>query len=399
MSTWPLLSRSEAGFVRMDSLKKANPRMSSRVVKTLPFILSAFVLIWMLFTVLLGLSPCLLSSQTTCYRGYQSRFSFNVDEADHSSWMARIPDDTNLTSLSIPGTHDTLTFDVEDELFQCQNHDLDAQLRGGVRYVDVRGRLVNDTIQIYHASAYTGYTYADVLHTVFEFLEENPSETIIMRMKDEARPYGHNTLTFEGAFNWYLHESPDTSEEFQRRYWKPDPSTPLPTLGALRGKIFLLQNFSAKDGGPYGIIWEGDDMVLEDLWIIPSMKHLYMKWEAVEKALIRAAEADDSNDVLYLSHLSASVGVLPIQAAAGWRNGTIAGINDQTGTWLEKQRWRGSNNKALRARHGDHDDEEGEEEEMGEMHYGKTGVVIIDFPGRELVDAILERNSGLAIAQ
>jgi len=141
----------------------------------------------------------------------------------------------------------------------------------------------------------------------------------------------------------------------------------------------------------------GDDMILEDLWIIPSMKQLYMKWEAVENALTRAAEAGDSNEALYVSHLSASVGVLPIQAAAGWKNGTIAGINDQAGTWLAKQR-RGSSNMGIRARHGDHDsNEEDDEEEKGELHYGKTGVVIIDFPGEELVDAILERNSGLVV--
>lgn len=380
--------------LKMESLKLSTPRLKSRALKPAAFILSAFVLMWMLFSVLLGLAPCFLSSESTCYRGYDSRFSFNVDEADHASWMSRIPDETNLTSLSIPGTHDTLTFDIADEVYQCQNHDLGTQLRGGVRYLDIRGRLVNDTIQIYHASRFTGHNFTDVLLTVFAFLEENPDEAIVMRLKDEARPYGDNTLTFEGAFNWYLHESPATSAEFARRYWKPDPSAPLPTLGALRGKIFLLQNFKAPEGGPYGLVWEGDGMVLEDLWIIPSVDHLYMKWEAIEKALVRAAEAGDDNGALHLAHLSASIGVLPIEAAAGPRNGTIVGMNDETGRWLGRQAvWNG--NEALRPRHGGHGGQGGKKIET---HYGKTGVVIMDFPGRELVDAILERNSGLIAA-
>ena len=67
---------------------------------------------------------------------------------------------------------------------------------------------------------------------------------------------------------------------------------------------------------------------------------------------------------LYLSHLSASVGVLPIEAAAGTRNGSVAGINDRTGMWL-----RG----------------------VGEG-IERVGVVILDFPGRELIRQVLGRN-------
>lgn len=368
-------------------------RIGSEAVRQGSFVLSAFLLLWMLFSLLLGLSPCLLSG--TCYHGYDSRYSFNVDEADHATWMRHIHDDTNLTSLSIPGTHDTLTYDIEHEGFQCQNHDLRTQMRAGMRYLDIRGRLVNDTIQIYHASRFTGYSYTDVLLDVFDFLEENPSETIIMRMKDEARPYGQNSLTFEGAFNWYLHNSSsETAERAKRHFWPYDPSAPLPTLGALRGKIFVLQNFRA-EGGPYGIAWSGPAMDLEDLWIIPSVELLSMKWEAIEKALIRAAAADETaNDVLHLSHLSASVGVLPIVAAAGPINGTVVGMNDRTGLWLDKQAHirRYVDDKSLRRRHGNEAEGEGKD-----VHYGKTGIVIMDFPGRELVESVLERNRALTL--
>ncbi|KAH6685714.1 phosphatidylinositol-specific phospholipase C [Plectosphaerella plurivora] len=366
----------------------ASLKIGGNTLRQGSFVLSAFLLVWMLFSLLLGLSPCLLSG--TCYHGYDSRYSFDVDQADHASWMKHIPDETNLTSLSIPGTHDTLTYDITHESYQCQNHDLRTQMRAGMRYLDIRGRLVNDTIQIYHASRFTGYSYGDVLLDVFDFLEKNPSETIVMRLKDEARPYGHNLLTFEGAFNWYMHNSSDTAARAKKHFWPHDPSAPLPSLGALRGKIFLLQNFRA-EGGPYGIAWSGPSMDLEDLWIIPSVELLSMKWEAIEKALIRAANASDTNDVLHLSHLSASVGVLPIVAAAGPINGTVVGMNDRTGLWLDRQaRATRYVDGSLRKRHG-------EEEAKPDVHYGKTGIVIIDFPGRELVEAILERNKALTL--
>ncbi|KZL72989.1 1-phosphatidylinositol phosphodiesterase [Colletotrichum tofieldiae] len=335
------------------------------------YVLTFFILISGLFSVLLSLAPCFVKSKNHCYRGYESHYSFDVDRADHAEWMRGIPDDVNLTSLSIPGTHDTMTYDLDNRVFQCQNHNLSAQLHAGMRYLDIRGRLVNDTIGIYHASMPTGYSYTDVLLTVFGFLDDHPSETVVMRLKEEGRPLGVNTMTFEDAFNFYLHNSTATSPGAQAHFRKHNPRKPYPTLGALRGKIFLLQNFPSKGPeSPYGVVWESADMVLEDLWIIPSVEHLYMKWEAIENALRRAATAKEhANRVLYLAHLSASVGVLPIEAAAGNLNRTVAGMNDRTGDWL-----------AATADRGDS---------------GKTGVVIIDFPGKELVDQVLARNRAL----
>ncbi|OLN97525.1 1-phosphatidylinositol phosphodiesterase 1 [Colletotrichum chlorophyti] len=335
------------------------------------YVLCFFVLISALFSVLLSLAPCFVKSKNHCYRGYESHFSFDVDRADHAEWMKAIPDAANLTSLSIPGTHDTMTYDLTNQVFQCQNHNLSAQLDAGMRYLDIRGRLVNDTIDIYHASMFTGHSYTDVLLTVFDFLDRHPSETVVMRLKEEGRPLGHNTMTFEDAFNFYLHNSTVTSPGAQAHFHKHNPHGIYPTLGALRGKIFLLQNFPSKGpDSPYGIIWESANMVLEDLWIIPSVDHLYMKWEAIENALKRAATAKPrANKVMYLAHLSASVGVLPIEAAAGNLNRTVAGMNDRTGDWLAATAGRGG--------------------------AGKTGVVIIDFPGKELVDQVLARNLAL----
>ncbi|KAL1879825.1 hypothetical protein Daus18300_001663 [Diaporthe australafricana] len=342
------------------------------------------------------------------YHNYTSLFSFDLDESANPDWMARIPDDTSLASLSIPGTHDTETFDlVNNTVYQCQNHDLKTQLKAGLRYFDIRGRLVIDetaggketapVIGIFHAQVYTGYTLEDVLLTLFEFLDQHPTEGIIMRLKQEGPPVRRKPggildadedeeeadttaykTTFEEAFNHYRLSNPRTEPGATEHLLLPwpstsTPSTPLlPTMGQLRGRIVVLQEFPSVSGS-YGVPWKSPHIRLEDLWIIVDLGHLEDKWQAIHANLEAAAASPPGSDVLFLSHLSASVGVTPIEAAAGPLeavNGSmIVGMNDRTGRLLEKSVVSGQQ--------------------------GKTGVIMGDFPGQRLVDAILGRNAWL----
>lgn len=332
-------------------------------------LLTAAAIAMALFYLLLSIAPCMVGG--VCYHGYASRHSFDADAADHARWMAAVPDATNLTQLSIPGTHDTMTYNLTaDERLQCQNWNLSTQLRAGLRYFDIRARLEADQLRIYHSDGFTGYDYTYVLLTMFEFLDANPSEAIVMRLKEEGKPIGDaNTISFEDAFNHYLHSDPETSPGAQRHLHLYDRVGPIPTLGDLRSKIFLLQNFKTEGGKPYGLAWEGSQMVLEDYWIIPDIYHLADKWTAIRDALEDAATAADDNTRLYLAHTSASVGVLPIEAAAGPLNRTVVGMNDMTGQWLQ--------------------------DFAGVEGVSKTGVVIMDFPGKKLIDVVLQWNKPL----
>lgn len=355
------------------------------------------------------------SEKMPSYQNYTSSFSFDLDRSEHPDWMARIPDEASLASLSIPGTHDTETFDlVGNTKYQCQNHDLRTQLRAGLRYFDIRGRLVIDetaagrdaplVIGIFHAQVYTGYTLQDVLLTFFEFLDQHPTEGIIMRLKQEGpparrRPDGtldgnmeeaegeeeagaaaaHKT-TFEEAFNHYRLANRRTEPGSTKHLllpW-PSPSAPagsplLPTMSQLRGRVIVLQEFPSAPDTNYGVPWLSPHISLEDLWIIVDLAHLEDKWAAIRASLEAAAASPPGSDVLFLSHLSASVGVTPIEAAAGpleaVNGSVIEGMNDRTGRLLEKS--------------------------VGDGQKGKTGVIMADFPGQRLVDAILARNGWL----
>lgn len=345
------------------------------------------------------------------YKNYSSSFSFDLDKSIHPDWMARVPDQTSLASLSIPGTHDTETFDlVNNTKMQCQNHDLKTQLRAGLRYFDIRGRMIIDEaagreaeipeIGIFHAQVYTGYTLEDVLLTLYGFLDQYPTEGIIMRLKEEGPPVRRKAggtfydeeeqeqeadpaaykTTFEEAFNHYRlknHHTEPGSTQHLLNPW-PSPSAPagsplLPTMAQLRGRVIVLHEFPTAPGTAYGVPWTSPHISLEDLWIIVDLEHLEDKWEAIRASLEAAAASPPGSDVLFLSHLSASVGVTPIEAAAGPLeavNGSmIQGMNDRTGRLLEKSVKGGQQ--------------------------GKTGVIMGDFPGQKLVDAILARNAWL----
>ncbi|KAG5982340.1 hypothetical protein E4U55_002031 [Claviceps digitariae] len=335
--------------------------------------------------VLLSLAPCLVSG--VCYKGYESDYSFDANVAHNPSWMGHLPDDVNITSLSIPGTHDTMTYSVKKLRLQCQNWNLTTQLNAGLRYVDIRARLKNNQLHIYHASEPTGYSYKDVLLALFAFLDANPSEAIIMRLKREGGPVGlGNKRTFQEAFDYArLHDPATQPGAAKHLFLYNDTSLPIPTLGQLRSQVFILQNWKADDTISsstehatdkqdqdhllsYGLEWDGPQMILEDRWIIPSPAHLDLKWDAIRPALEKANADPLDNKHLYLSHISASVGVLPIEAAAGTKNKIYPlGMNDKTGAWVEEHLQGGV----------------------------RTGVLAFDFPGQRVIDAVLEWNRHL----
>lgn len=55
------------------------------------------------------------------------------------NWMENVPDETKLSSMSIPGTHDSCTQNVDMRyIFQCQDASIATQLKYGYRYLDMR---------------------------------------------------------------------------------------------------------------------------------------------------------------------------------------------------------------------------------------------------------------------
>ena len=149
--------------------------------------------------------------------------------------MAALPDSAPLSTLTIPGTHDSgAQHEPAAGIAQTQTLTFADQLIAGVRFFDVRCRNFDDQFLIYHGSIDQSQTFDDVLAAMYAFLAAHPKETLIVSVKEELASSGA-TMSFEQVFENYVALHPDK--------WVLDNA--LPTLGAVRGKIVLLRRFDA----------------------------------------------------------------------------------------------------------------------------------------------------------
>lgn len=156
------------------------------------------------------------------------------------NWMSDIKDDIKISEISIPGTHDSGADygcdGVPDELALTQNWTITQQLENGIRYLDIRCRRTGTTFSIHHDKCYQKMQFGDVLKDIKTFFAKNPSETIIMRLKQE-------------------HDATDGSEKFEeifKKYYVANDwyvGASIPKLKDVRGKIVLIDNASMDDKG------------------------------------------------------------------------------------------------------------------------------------------------------
>ena len=65
-----------------------------------------------------------------------------MEEVCPRNWMKAVPDDTEVSDLSIPGTHDSCARHggpIRD-LALCQHLNLGEQFERGIRFIDIRTR-------------------------------------------------------------------------------------------------------------------------------------------------------------------------------------------------------------------------------------------------------------------
>lgn len=153
--------------------------------------------------------------------------------------MGHIRDEVKLSDLSIPGTHDSgAIFGAKDPVYnrytQCQEWSIRQQLDNGIRYLDVRCRCTGTSFAIHHGPYFQRLMFGDILKDCREFLSENPSETLLMRIKEEQEPE-KGSMGFKAIFEKYV-QACDV-----QWYTGHEPHN-YPTLGAIRNKIVVLDN-------------------------------------------------------------------------------------------------------------------------------------------------------------
>jgi 1-phosphatidylinositol phosphodiesterase len=216
-------------------------------------------------------------------------FPLRFATAANSDWMRWIPDSANLTALSLPGTHDTMARESvsSNPWVVTQSLELRPQLDAGIRVLDIRARHYDNRFTIHHGAVYLDTNFDDVLSTVKQFLIDHPSETILMRVKQEHYPE-FTTRSFEETFEWYRDQP-----VYSPFIWR---GTTVPALGQARGKIVIIDDFSPE--GTYGIRWGG--LSIQDAWDVTDIDD---KWNLVRDHLI-AAKTGNPN-TLYVNFLTA----------------------------------------------------------------------------------------------
>ncbi|KKF92288.1 1-phosphatidylinositol phosphodiesterase [Ceratocystis platani] len=285
-------------------------------------------------------------------------WSFDLAGAHNPEWMSSLADSTPLSMMSIPGTHNSMTYKMTDEKLQSQNVPLTSQLTAGIRYFDISGRLFGNRISVYHGNTNTEYTFEDVFTELFNFLDLHPRETILLRIQKDA--FFESSKNFYRILDGYL--TPRSPVDDPRVHFFSQGSngiTGVPTLGAVRGKVFVLQDFKAESNNQYGLSWGSSDMSVCDIKLTPGNHFLRLRWAGTKEFMTRLTKKNSKK--LRVTHTSVSAGARPIEIAAGVND---PGMNMYLGTYL-RDKHKGS----------------------------RVGVIAMDFPGKSLIEEILKLNN------
>lgn len=247
-----------------------------------------------------------------------------------ADWMAALDDDTPLSEVVLPGTHDSATKYVQLAFFsKCQAKDIAAQLEAGYRYLDIRLGYEPDgggMFKLMHgfANCRTGAApWADtlylngVLEQCYAFLDAHPTETIIFAVKQE---HGDEPVkSFEAMLKLLTVDAPDLlfgGTDYADRWLLTDH---IPTVGETRGKIVLMRRYGdeAELGAEGGIplIWADqrghDDVslhtVAEDngsytLWVQDRFKYgTEDKWAAFTAGMASGGTDENALSLNFLS--------------------------------------------------------------------------------------------------
>ncbi len=159
-------------------------------------------------------------------------------------WMGRLADDRMLHQITLPGTHDSATWQLGLSS-QCQHTSIPQQLYIGARYFDVR--LDTDTPHdpgVNHGTVGTHYHLSDVAKMMADFLTgahglHSTQETVVLQLKiDDDTDDDAHTKYIVDVLKTAFAAAPD------RLYLTPiRMNGSIPTLKDLRGKLVVLRRY------------------------------------------------------------------------------------------------------------------------------------------------------------
>ena len=266
------------------------------------------------------------------------------------NWMGLLPDNTFLMNISIPGTHDSgAKFGGPNAA--AQSWTITEQLNSGIRYLDIRCRRIEDKFAIHHGIVFQNLMFGDVLDEVRAFLRSNPQEAVIMRIKSEHDSAEGSRPQTE-IWNNYLSKYSDIFYTGS----KYDVS-----LGEVRGKVFVLCESSCSTGN--GMLYKNEYVYMQDKYDVRFAAHEFVGESSAslpsKKRLIRELiDRAEGSDFWYLNYLS------------GGTSTFIRDVASQTNASTFEYLGRKSKKR-------------------------KLGILIMDYPGEQLIYRIIKSNFNL----
>ncbi|MPQ44358.1 phosphatidylinositol-specific phospholipase C [Clostridium tarantellae] len=229
--------------------------------------------------------------------------------AGEPRWLSKLDQNTRLSQLSLPGTHDTMSLGWGGDIAQTQSKSLDSQLNSGIRFLDIRLAAKpnsSDPLKAHHGIVYLHSSFKKILDIVTKFLAFNYTETVIMRIKQE------NTKESDATFLNLLRKFTDDPNYSQFIY--NFTGNVNPTLNEMKRKIVILQNF----GGELKWIPYTSTFTIQDSYDLRNNWDLYKKWNSVKNHLYNANYSASRNVAKgFINYLNGSGGVFPYFVASG----------------------------------------------------------------------------------
>jgi 1-phosphatidylinositol phosphodiesterase len=252
------------------------------------------------------------------------------DDLLNPDWMKRVPNRL-ISELTIPGAHDSCARINVFEFIQCQSWYLPDLLNAGIRFLDIRCLHYKDTFEICHDVFYCNITFVQVLEIIREFLKANPTETIIMRIQKYRDVLC--SKTFEETFIDYYNDNPDLF----------NISNQVPYLDEVRGKIWVMFDF------PNNLVgYQWNMSCIQDNYIVNTVSDIKYKVVEIERQFREAINGDKGR--VYINFCS-GVGY------ACWPFVVAENTNIVPFEYM-----------------------------------GRLGIVVMDFPGEQLIRHLIEQN-------
>ena len=289
-------------------------------------------------------------------------------QAAKGNWMAGIPDTVNVCRVSVPGTHDSGTAGVRFPMkhyARTQTMDLSEQWDAGIRFFDLRPKLEGGELKIYHGPANCHITFEEALLILKQKLVENPTEFCIV-MTNSA---GGGQAAVDKTMELIRAVIPAG----MLSVFKADM-----TVADIRGRILFIHRNTPSAGVDYpGVVtrgWPGNG-TSRKVRIVSSSGESAVLW--AQDYFTSGNNDKDAYLTGKWNNLHSLLSAFSESEKGVW---CINHTSGYTGTGIKTNIKRCSDtiNKQLL--------------DYIRTHNGPIGIIPMDFPGQELIDAIIRTN-------